>query len=141
MLLISYDYLALYGHFCLCYDLYCMKCISKNVHIELNNHRKSATCHYRVRYFCLDQGEVAILTRIQRMSYNKSIIKEMLLCSLQLGVGCSWEVAVPVGALSTEGGCTRITISRKKGSFLRPPHIHNIVKEGYFFVPRYEVWG
>ena len=25
--------------------------------------------------------------------------------------------------------------------FLRPPHVRNFVKEGYFFVPRYEVWG
>ena len=25
--------------------------------------------------------------------------------------------------------------------FLRPPHVRDFVKEGYFFVPRYEVWG
>ena len=31
-------------------------------------------------------------------------------------------------------------ISRKK-FFLRPPHVRDIVKEWYFFVPRYEVWG
>ena len=34
-----------------------------------------------------------------------------------------------------------LRISRKRGSFLRPPHVRNFVKEGYFFVPRYEVWG
>ena len=34
-----------------------------------------------------------------------------------------------------------LRISRKKGSFLRPPHVRDFVKEGYFFVPRYEVWG
>ena len=28
-----------------------------------------------------------------------------------------------------------------KGSFLRPPHVRDFVKVGYFFVPRYEVWG
>ena len=33
-----------------------------------------------------------------------------------------------------------IRISRKKGSFLRPPHVRDFVKEGYFFVPRYQVW-
>ena len=32
-------------------------------------------------------------------------------------------------------------ISRKNGSFLRPPHVRDFVKEGYFFVPRYVVWG
>ena len=32
-------------------------------------------------------------------------------------------------------------ISRKKGLFLRPAHVRDFVKEGYFFVPRYEVWG
>ena len=34
-----------------------------------------------------------------------------------------------------------LRISRKKESFLRLPHVRDIVKEGYFFVPRYEVWG
>ena len=49
----------------------------------------------------------------------------------------------------TPGGVTQVQrgvapalrISRKKGSFLRPPHVRDFVKEGYFFVPRYEVWG
>ena len=39
------------------------------------------------------------------------------------------------------GGGSALHISRKKGSFLRPPHVRDFVKEGYFFVPRYEVWG
>ena len=39
------------------------------------------------------------------------------------------------------GGAHAIHISRKKGSFLRPPHVRDLVKEGSFFVPRYEVWG
>ena len=30
-------------------------------------------------------------------------------------------------------------ISRKKGSFLRPPYVRDVVKEGYIFVPSYEV--
>ena len=34
-----------------------------------------------------------------------------------------------------------LRISRMKGSFLRPPHVRDFVKEGYLFVPRYEVWG
>ena len=29
----------------------------------------------------------------------------------------------------------------RRGLFLRPPHVRDFVKEGYFFVPRYEVWG
>ena len=39
------------------------------------------------------------------------------------------------------GGAPALRISRKKGSFLRPPHVRDFVKEGYFFVPRYKVWG
>ena len=34
-----------------------------------------------------------------------------------------------------------LRISRRKGSFLRPSQVRDFVKEGYFFVPRYEVWG
>ena len=26
-------------------------------------------------------------------------------------------------------------------SFLRPPHVRDFVKKGFFCVPRYEVWG
>ena len=40
-----------------------------------------------------------------------------------------------------KGGAPALRISRKKGSFLRPPHVRDFIKEGYFFVPRYEVWG
>ena len=39
------------------------------------------------------------------------------------------------------GRAPSLHISRKKGSFLRPLHVRDFVKEGYFFVPRYEVWG
>ena len=39
------------------------------------------------------------------------------------------------------GGATALRILQKKGTFLRPPHVRDFVKEGYFFVPRYEVWG
>ena len=46
------------------------------------------------------------------------------------------------GHSGTEGGgAPALGISRKKGSFLRPPHVRDFVKEGYFFVPRYEVRG
>ena len=38
-------------------------------------------------------------------------------------------------------GAPALRISRKKGSFLRPPHVRDFVKEGYFFVPRYKVRG
>ena len=49
------------------------------------------------------------------------------------------EIESTQGHLGTEGAALRI--SRRKGSFLRPPHVRDFVKEGYFFVPRYEVWG
>ena len=39
------------------------------------------------------------------------------------------------------GAAPALYISRKKGPFLRPPHVRDFVKEGYFFVPKYEVWG
>ena len=29
----------------------------------------------------------------------------------------------------------------RRGLFLRPPHVRDFVKEGYFFVSRCEVWG
>ena len=35
---------------------------------------------------------------------------------------------------------TRITYFAEDGVFLRPPHVRDLVKEGYFFLPRYEVW-
>ena len=38
------------------------------------------------------------------------------------------------------GAAPALRISRKKGSLLRPPYVRDFVKEGYFFVPRYEVW-
>ena len=39
------------------------------------------------------------------------------------------------------GGAPALRISHRKGSFLRPLHVCDFVKEGYFFVPRYEEWG
>ena len=41
------------------------------------------------------------------------------------------------GTQVQKGAAPALRISRKKGSLLKPPH----VKEGYFFVPRYKVWG
>ena len=40
------------------------------------------------------------------------------------------------GHSGTEGGRTFVG---RRGLFLRPPHVRDFVKEGYFFVPRYEV--
>ena len=45
------------------------------------------------------------------------------------------------GTQVRRGAAHALRISRKKGSFLRPPHVRDFVKEGYFFLPRYEVWG
>ena len=48
----------------------------------------------------------------------------------------------PVGALRYRGGShLRYVFRGRKGLFLRPPHVRDFVKEGFFFVPRYEVWG
>ena len=48
------------------------------------------------------------------------------------GGGHSGTVGVPHPRYVFRGG---------RGLFLRPPHVRDFVKEGYFFVPRYEVWG
>ena len=46
------------------------------------------------------------------------------------------------GALGYRGGPhLRYVFRGRRGLFLRPPHVRDFVKEGYFFVPRYEVWG
>ena len=40
------------------------------------------------------------------------------------------------GTQVQKGAAPSLRISQKKGSFLRPPHVRDFVKEGYFFVPR-----
>ena len=46
------------------------------------------------------------------------------------------------GALRYRGGPhLRYVFRGRRGLFLRPLHVRDFVKEGYFFVPRYEVWG
>ena len=46
------------------------------------------------------------------------------------------------GALRYRGGPHLSYVFRgRTGLFCRPPHVRDFVKEGYFFVPRYEVWG
>ena len=45
------------------------------------------------------------------------------------------------GHSGTEGGRTRVTYFAAEGVFfLRPPQVRDFVKNGYFFVPRYEVY-
>ena len=46
------------------------------------------------------------------------------------------------GALMYRGGpYPRYVFRGRRGLLLRPPHVCDFVKEGYFFVPRIEVWG
>ena len=46
------------------------------------------------------------------------------------------------GALRYRGGPhPRYVFRGRRGLFLKPPHVRDFVKEGYFFVPRYEVLG
>ena len=35
----------------------------------------------------------------------------------------------------------RYVFRGRRGLFFKSPHVRDFVKEGYFFVPRYEVWG
>ena len=45
-------------------------------------------------------------------------------------------------ALRYRGGPhLRYVFRGRRGLFLKPPHVRDFVKEGYFFLPRYEVWG
>ena len=47
----------------------------------------------------------------------------------------------PAGSLRYRGGShLRYVFRGRRGLFLRPPHVRDFVKEGYFFVLRYEVW-
>ena len=63
----------------------------------------------------------------------------------QIGTRVEWHIKLhqsPVGALRYRGGShLRYVFRGRRGLFLRPPHVRDFVKEGYFFVPRYEVWG
>ena len=45
------------------------------------------------------------------------------------------------GTQVERGAAPALRISRRNGSFWRPPHVRDLVKERYFLVPRYEVWG
>ena len=45
------------------------------------------------------------------------------------------------GRSGTEGGPTRVTYFVEEGVFLKTSEYRDFVKVGYFFVPRYEVWG
>ena len=54
--------------------------------------------------------------------------------------------AIHMCDIGTEGAlryraAPALHISRMKGSFLRPLHVCDFVKGGYFFEPRYEVGG
>ena len=62
--------------------------------------------------------------------------------SAKLGLSPECHTLVPVGALRYRGDAhLRYVFRGRRGLFLRPPHVRDFVKEGYFFVLRYEVWG
>ena len=45
------------------------------------------------------------------------------------------------GTQEQRGLHLRYIFRGRRGLYLRPPHVGDFVKEGYFFVIRYEVWG
>ena len=45
------------------------------------------------------------------------------------------------GHSGTEGGRARVTYFAEEGVFFKTSACPRFVKEGYIFVPRYEVWG
>ena len=49
---------------------------------------------------------------------------------------------IPGGGTQVQRGAhLRYVFRGRRGLFLRPPHVRDFVKEGYFFAPGYEVWG
>ena len=62
-----------------------------------------------------------------------------VLCTVVVYLSCK---RCPGGAFRyRRGPHLRYVFRGGRGLFLRPPHVRDFVKEGYFFVPRYEVWG
>ena len=61
--------------------------------------------------------------------------------SISITLEITYSVQPGGGTQVQRGAAPALRISRKTGSFLRPPHVRDLVKEGYFFEPRYEVWG
>ena len=82
----------------------------------------------------IDQNTIAIHSRMQwPESKNHKLVGKY---TRETPPGCPGG-----GTQGYKGAAPALRIPRRKGSFLRPPHVRNFVKEGYFFVPRCEEWG
>ena len=87
----------------------------------------------------------SVILPVQSTSYRNLLLQ--LLTQMQgalLAAGTRFIniCILPGGGTQVQRGCApALRISRKKGYFLRPPHVRDFVKEGYSFVLRYEVWG
>ena len=53
----------------------------------------------------------------------------------------NWVRVGGVGLSGTEGGRTHVKYFTEEGVFFKNFACTRFVKEGYFFEPRYEVWG
>ena len=74
--------------------------------------------------------------------FNYCTSKPVCLTNTEATFIPSKRMIPPAGALRYRGGShLRYVFRGRRGLFLRPPHVRDFVKEGYFFVLRYEVWG
>ena len=70
-----------------------------------------------------------------------SCIQTIYYIQFQGGQSTAWGCFQSAPRGGGGGGALALRTSQKKGSFLRTSHVRDFVKEVYFFVPRYEVWG
>ena len=82
------------------------------------------------------------MLRAKSIKFQDTLAYHEHICLLQFGKGSCPGGGGGGGALRYRGGShLRYVFRGRRALFLRPPHVRDFVKEGYFFVPRYEVWG
>ena len=79
-----------------------------------------------------------------RLRFRKVTLSSITYLWVYNSSSFSWveSTSLPGGSLRYRGGPhLRYVFRGRRGLFLRHTYVRDFVKEGYFFVPRYEVWG